>query len=177
MGTAAAPQRAKLVLAIMYADEKLAQTALVAFSESFGAVDYAAGPLDFDRFTDYYRAESGAGLCKRYYAFEALIERDSLPSIKNAANLIEARFAADGKRRVNLDPGYLTNDKLVLASTKDFYHRIYLGEGIYAETTLHFRKGRFRRFSWTYPDYMDERVLDFLTRARADLVGRLRKQG
>jgi len=72
---------------------------------------------------------------------------------------------ANGKRTINLDPGYLAQDKLVLATTKDFYQRLYLGQGIYGEVTLHFQKGRFRYFSWTYPDYSDPPFLDILDKS------------
>jgi hypothetical protein len=76
---------------------------------------------------------------------------------------------------VNVDPGYIARDKLVLASTKDFYHRLYLADGIYGEVTLHFRKGVFRFFSWTYPDYKEPSFLEFLTKARAKYMHEIRE--
>jgi hypothetical protein len=79
-------------------------------------------------------------------------------------------FALEGNRRVNIDPGYVARDKLVLASTKDFFHRIYIGDGIFAEVTLHYRKGRYRFFSWTYPDFRDPEFQRFLEKVRAPLV-------
>jgi hypothetical protein len=77
---------------------------------------------------------------------------------------------------VNIDPGYIARDKLVLATTKDFFHRLYLGKGIYGEVTLHFQKGAVRHFSWTYPDYRDKGVQDFLIKVRAELAGKIRKE-
>ncbi len=177
MGIARQPAPVKLILAVMYAEQQSADDGLGACIERFGSTDFRCGPLAFDAFTDYYQKESGAGLRKSYYSFDQLIDRVALPEIKSFTNTIEARLARAGKRTVNLDPGYLSNDKLVLASTKDFYHRIYLALGVYAEVTLHFRKGRFRHFSWTYPDYKDERVQEFLIRARAKCVGQVRGAG
>ena len=99
-----------------------------------------------------------------------------MPDIKLWTNALEQESAADGKRKTNIDPGYLARDKLVLATTKDFYHRLYLSKGIYGEVTLHFRQGSFRHFSWTYPDYKEEKLHEFLIKARASLAGKIRKE-
>jgi hypothetical protein len=176
MGTAREPARAKLFLAVMWAEEAEAAEALTAFGEEWGTVDFFHGPVLFD-FTDYYAKEMGSTLRKSYYTFAEPVDRGSLPVIKNFTNAIERQHTtAAGCRPINLDPGYLTNDKLVLASTKDFFHRIYLDRGIYAEVTLHYRQGRWRHFSWTYPDYRTEGVCRFLDKARAKLVGETRKR-
>ena len=118
----------------------------------------------------------GNGLLKMYMSFAGLIDREVLPDIKVFTNILEREHLAHGRRTINLDPGYIAQDKLVLATTKDFYQRLYLAHGIYGEVTLHFRKGRFRYFSWTYPDYNDPPFLKFLTKARAKLVKELRKE-
>ena len=118
----------------------------------------------------------GVGLKKLYLTFETLIQREALASIKAFTNEIETRYASNGKRRLNLDPGYLAGDKLVLASTKDFYHRLYLSQGIFAEVTLHYRKGCYRYFSWTYPDYKEPAFLEFLEKARAGYMKEVRSQ-
>ncbi|MBD3315143.1 MAG: DUF4416 family protein [Chitinivibrionales bacterium] len=174
MGTACDPAPAKLFLAIMASTPAQSDQALTAFCERWGMTDLHFGPIPFN-FTDYYTKEMGPTLQKVFYAFTQPIKRDSLSAIKCVTNDIEEGFrTTDGARTVNLDPGYLTNEKLVLASTKDFYHRIYLGAGIYAEVTLHYRQGKWRHFSWTYPDYKTEGVQRFLEKARAKLVGELR---
>ena len=111
---------------------------------------------------------------KLYLTFENPIEPRTLPDVKNFTNAIERRLATNGNRCVNIDPGYLTRDKLVLATTKDFFHRLYLRDGIYGEVTLHFRKGRYRYFSWTYPDYREPGFQVFLMKARSKLVHELR---
>jgi hypothetical protein len=175
MGTAGTPQPAKLVIAVMWADTARVDEVLSSIREHEGAIDFSFGPVPFD-FTTYYAKEMGTELRKAYYTFARPFDRSRLPAIKTLTNAIERRHTRpEGGRGINLDPGYLTNDKLVLASTKDFYHRIYLDRGIYAEVTLHYRQGRWRHFSWTYPDYKTEGVCRFLEKARAKLVGEMRK--
>jgi hypothetical protein len=174
MGTPNEPSPAKLFLAIMHHPATPTDDALDRFSDRFGPVDFSYGPVSFI-FTDYYAAEMGAGLVKRYMTFERPIDPGALPEIKHYANGIEAGGAHDGRRVINLDPGYMTNSKLVLASTKDFFHRLYLSNGIHGEITLAFRKGAWCWFSWTYPDYREPGFLSFLTRARASMVGAMRK--
>jgi len=169
MGIAEQPSKAKLFLAILYHKDAAIDRLIKKVCSEFGPIDTTYGPIPF-AFTDYYEDEVGQDPLKYYLTFERTIERDVLPSIKTLTNAIESEYCVDGKRKANLDPGYLGKDKLVLASTKDFYHRIYLSQGIYGEVTLHFRKGIFRYFSWTYPDYKDEAFLEFLTKTRAAFV-------
>ena len=161
-------------MTMMYSPQTPIETILERLDGAFGERTHHYGPVPFD-FSDYYSEEMGAELYKSYYAFSSYIDRSRLPAIKNFTNEIEQEFTKDAKRYVNLDPGYITNDKLVLATTKDFFHRLYLSEGIYAEVTLHFRKGSFRYFSWTYPDYRHAPLHAFLQKARAQLVGDTRK--
>ncbi len=114
-------------------------------------------------------------------AFEQPIGPGRLAAIKRATNAVEAEFAAGRgggpPRPVNLDPGYVTESKLVLASAKDFAHRIYLGEGIYAEVTLTYARGRWQAGPHTFPDYASGRYDAFLTAARAALRRQLGRKG
>jgi len=169
MGTAEQPSQAKLFLALLYRPDAALDAIMIEITHAFGAVERMYGPIQF-AFSDYYKDEVGERPLKQYMTFERLIERDMLPAVKTATNAIEARYLDNGVRTANLDPGYLVKDKLVLATTKDFYHRLYLAQGIFGEVTLHFRKGVFRYFSWTYPDYMDPAFLEFLTKERAAFV-------
>jgi hypothetical protein len=175
MGEAQEPLPVRLLVAVMYEGRFPVAAVVDRLVERFGSTSAAYGPVPFT-WSDYYAAEMGPGLIKTYLVFERAIERDLLPEIKLWTNSIEAGHASAGRRRVNIDPGYLSRDKLVLASTKDFYHRLYLGQGIYGEVTLHFRKGAFRHFSWTYPDFKEQAFLEFLSKARAELAGELRKE-
>jgi hypothetical protein len=101
--------------------------------------------------------------------FEKLINPKELVPAKLFTNDLEERICerlASRRRIVNLDPGYISLAKLVLASTKDYSHRIYLGDGIFAEVTLHFADGRFNSWRWTYPDYKNEAYRRFFEAIR-----------
>ncbi|MCI0492861.1 MAG: DUF4416 family protein [Planctomycetes bacterium] len=122
----------------------------------FGPVALASEAFDFTE-TDYYEATMGAGLKKQFLAFEQGIDPGVLADIKRQTNSWEVEYASLGRhaepRPLNLDPGYITLAKLVLASTKDFAHRIHLRDGIYGEVTLAYRHKQWQAFEWTYPDY------------------------
>jgi hypothetical protein len=130
-----------------------------------GPIDLKSPIFDFI-FTDYYAPEMGSNLQKRFYSFERLVMPDMLPDIKNNTIKIEDGFSIDGNRAVNLDPGYLEESKLVLASTKNFSHRIYLRDNIWAEVTMRYARGKWITHDWTYPDYSQELGIEFLSRAR-----------
>ncbi|MBN1129088.1 MAG: DUF4416 family protein [Chitinispirillaceae bacterium] len=175
MGTAQIPASTVLFFAIMYHKRFTFDRVMECLERRFGHCDSAYGPVPFI-WTGYYAREMGEELLKTYLCHHAPFPREELPSVKVWTNALEQELAQDGRRIVNIDPGYLARDKLVLASTKDFYHRLYLGRGIYGEVTLHFRQGRYRHFSWTYPDFKEEKLQEFLMMARAKLVGELRKE-
>jgi hypothetical protein len=116
----------------------------------------------------------GQGLKKQFFAFERLVDPERLASVKRRTNEWEAEYAALGShsepRPLNLDPGYITSAKLVLASTKDHAHRLYLGEGIYAELTLSYRKRAWQPLEWTYPDYRRDDYQRFFSASREWLL-------
>lgn len=164
---------------------------VAAFSRYGEALDWgcehcksAFGPvaLESDRFehneTTYYERSMGTGLCKTFWAFERLIDPAYLVAAKLQSNQWELDYAAEaGKpepRPLNLDPGYLTEAKLVLASTKDRDHRLYLHRGIFAENTLFYRAGGWQQRPWTYPDYQRADYHQFFTRCREYLRTRYR---
>lgn len=138
--------------------------------EKFGPVDYESQILSFDN-TNYYEKEMGKDLKRIFYSFEKLINPENLAEIKIFTNRIEEKFSVVErgehlKRKINIDPGYLTLSKLVLASTKDYSHRVYLQEGIYAETTLKFEKGSFTPYEYTYPDYRTPEYINIFNQIR-----------
>ncbi|MDD5775195.1 MAG: DUF4416 family protein, partial [Candidatus Omnitrophica bacterium] len=137
----------------------------------FGPIDYESPELPF-KHTDYYRREFGTCLIRRFIAFSRLIVPSALASIKIRTNKIEHKTSRSGKRLVNIDPGYIDMAKLVLASTKDFCHRIYLDRGIFAEITLVYRKDSFTRQEWTYPDYRTPEYIAVFNRIRKDYAVR-----
>jgi hypothetical protein len=140
-----------------------AQRELVA---QFGPLDYESAPMPWE-FTDYYSRELGENLLRKFVAFERLIDPERLAEIKLFTNQLESRFSEGGTRRINLDPGYLDSAKLVLATTKNRDHRIYIGQSIFAEVTLHFRGKSFRAWEWTYPDYATPEYIAIFNQIRA----------
>ncbi len=155
----------KHFIGVLVSDPALVSPVKKRLTELYGAVDHESPVIPFD-FTDYYAAEMGDAVDRVFFSFERLIEADQLADIKRQTNDLEGAFNGSVKRPVNLDPGYLENAKVVLASTKNFYHRIYLGRGIFAEVTMHFKNNTFQFFPWTYPDYQSRDYQEFFLRVR-----------
>lgn len=142
----------KLIIGFIFKDEGVSDKAKIILVKRFGNIDYESEPIAFTH-TDYYKEEFGDNLKRSFISFENLISPRGLAQIKNITNIIERRLSKRGSRLINIDPGYLDMAKLILASTKDYRHRIYLGKGIYAEVTLFYRGKSFMPWEWTYPDY------------------------
>lgn len=153
------------------------QRAAQLLQKHFGTTDLVSDVCPFDM-TDYYEIEMGEDLERQFVSFERLVNPGVLPSVKHITNDLERRISRDcsvyeERRLVNLDPGYLTLSKLVLATTKDFSHRVFVGDGIYAESTLHYHDGRWQAWPWTYPDYADSRYHAFFDQVRRLLKSKL----
>ena len=129
--------------------------------------------------TQYYKDELGENVLRQFVSIKELIHPGKLASIKNRTNEMEQNLAEQLNeplpRPVNLDPGFIEPSKLVLASTKNFSHRIFIGERIYAELTLNFCRGTWKGFEYTFPDYKENRYHAFLSDIREILVDQLRK--
>jgi len=177
MAEASTPKPVMYFAGFLSADTSLFDAAASALAESLGPVGLVSDVFDFD-FTSYYEEESGANLKRSFYAFKTLGDPARLASIKLFTNSLEKRFAKDSPlpRPVNIDPGYITQAKLILASAKDFAHRVYLGEGIYAEVTLNWRNGAWRANPWTYPDYQTEAYRNYFAQLRTQLCRELAKR-
>lgn len=134
-----------------------------------GPLLVASAPFDFNQ-TSYYQKEMGTDLIKQFFAFENLIDPAEIVSEKLRANELEQRYfdehPSNVTRPVNIDPGYVTEAKLVLATTKDRDHRIYLDRGILAEITLFFQGEKWNPSRWTYPDYNTNLCFEFLNECR-----------
>ena len=143
MGQIKEPKPVKLISSMFTADLELLEVAHSKLSKTLGRTDYESDLLPFDH-TSYYAAEFGEGLMRKIVAFAELVDPGRLAEVKRLANDLEMGWAREGKRRINLDPGYVSLAKLVLATTKNHSHRIYLGQGLYAEVTLHYRNRTFR---------------------------------
>jgi hypothetical protein len=166
------PRPVKLIIGLLAARSEWLDMAAALLAESFGPSDLVSPDLQFD-FTHYYDKEMGVNLLRRFIAFEQLIDPARLGAIKLATNELEARLGeklSPPARPVNIDPGYIAPSKLILASAKDFSHRIYLGGGIYAEVTLQFSGGQWKALPFTFPDYASGRYDAFLTAARTKLM-------
>ncbi len=174
MGEPKKPLPVNLICAVTYSEGFNVDEALFALQELFGPFDLESERYDFSSYTDYYEPEMGRGLEKFFLSFERLIDPESIAEIKLETNSLEEEFALGGRRRVNLDPGYVGSAQLVLATTKGYAHRIYLKKGIYAEVTLIYRGGGFRPLEWTYPDYRSDLALRFFGRVRNLYLSKLK---
>lgn len=174
MGKIKGPLPVKLIASMFTASRELLEEAKVRLSQEFGPIDYESEVLPFDH-TTYYAAEFGENLKRRFVAFAELLHPGKLAGIKLLTNALEMAWVIKGKRRINIDPGYVSRSKLVLATTKNHAHRIYLGQGIYAEVTLHFRGGTFRAWPWTYPDYASLPLIAIFNQIRGLYVKQLCK--
>ncbi len=159
------PTPAKLIVGFFVKDMALAADITQDLQNRLGSIDMISAWLNFD-FTTYYAKEMGAPLSRRLVVLKTLVEQTELAEIKRMTNAVEQKYLRQGQRRVNIDPGYLLPERFVLATGKNFTHRIYIGKGIYADLTLIYQKGAFRTLPWTYPDYADRRLIDFLTLVR-----------
>ncbi len=164
----------KIFAAVTWSDEAAAARAEEQLSGLLSTSDFRSEVFDFSAFTDYYAPEMGGALRKFFLAFTELRPAESLPDLKLAANRIEEEIAAGEPRIVNIDPGYLCAAKVVLATTKDYDHRLYLNRGIFGDVHLRFRNGRFRPNEWTYPDYKQPLILDFFMTLRAGYLSQLK---
>ena len=173
MGNIGSPDAVLLLIAACSRHEEALQWARERANREFGVTCFISPAFEFTE-TDYYTATMGADLKKQFIAFEKFIDPSELSEVKRTTNEWEAEYTALGQhaepRPLNLDPGYITPAKLVLASTKDHAHRIYLQGGIYAEVTLSFRAGRWQSHEWTYPDYRRDDYHQFFTQCRQHIL-------
>ena len=204
MGTITEPKPVKLFVGMLSAKPEWLAAAERRLVEQLGAVDLASAEMPFD-WTDYYRDAMGEGLKRKFVSFERLIASEEIVEIKRLTNAMEEELAREIRdcpasgtvpdfpnaakgdsplnsdkgtvpiRPVNLDPGYLTLSKVVLATTKDYSHRLYLGRGIYAEVTLRFHKGAYEPWEWTYRDYRTAEYGAFFLEMRKRLSEQLRE--
>ena len=165
MGQPQPSDNVKLFSAITFADKNKYQQAKNIIVEQYGSIDLETKIFDFT-FTNYYTAEMGKNLYKQFISFQKLIQPEELIDIKLFTNNIEAQFTINNKRIVNIDPGYLTNGNIVLATTKNFSHRIYLGKGIYGDMHMQYMHNNFVFNNWTYPDYKQPLTIEFLQKVR-----------
>ena len=160
------PDPAKLVVGCFMKDKACLEKLFPMLEEVCGPVDIISRWLDFD-YTDYYYKEMGSPLFRKVFAFKRLIAQDELAQIKEKTNELENRFETSGRRAVNIDPGYLVSSRFILATGKEYSHRIYIGHKMYADLTLVYsKKEGFKTLEWTYPDYASQSMISFLSKVR-----------
>jgi hypothetical protein len=157
--------KVKLVIGFIYKDEAVFIKAKDWLKKKFGKIDFESAGIDFNC-TDHYELEMGKGLKRKFISFSKLISIADLYRVKLYANRLETKFLTAKRRQINIDPGYLDLAKLVLATTKDYAHRIFLRKGIFAEVTLSFRGSSFSANEWTYPDYCSKEYIDIFNQIR-----------
>ena len=176
MGEAREPQPVKVFVGILSARPSALTELRSSLEKQLGPVDCESQLLDFT-YTDYYEPEMGSGLKRKFWGFGPLAGPDALVDLKLFTNRMEQTLAINGKRTVNMDPGYLTAARVVLASTKDYGHRLYLGKGIHGEVTLMYQQKGFRPLPWTYPDYRSEAYHQFFRELRGLYMTQLTQSG
>lgn len=162
-------EKAVLFTGLLFHDEIYLNEARQRLLNLFGKILFESPTFDWD-YSEYYRAELGWPIKRSFIFFDGLINSETLPDIKLLTREIERSLSKDGRRAINIDPGYLTLSKVVLASTKNYSHRIYMGKGIFAEVTLIFRNKRYRPHLFTYRDYASDSYIDIFMKARQLLI-------
>lgn len=174
MSTIKSPAPVALFVAALYTPTFSDATASALIAEHFGGVLLPGPVFDFT-FSDYYADEMGPSLRKAFFVLDRLIDPAELPEWKLRAMALEEQHARESKRTINLDPGYIDVPKFVLATAKNFSHRVYVGRGVYADVQLFMRYNQFQPNPWTYPDYKLPEHLRFFEHARAKYFEKLKK--
>ena len=169
MGAYKPPLPVKLVIGLLAGEIPILESLRARLAGRFGPEEEVMPPIPFT-WTRYYEDELGPAPWRAFVSYETLVPREALVEIKRWTNGLEAETASGGKRRANLDPGYMTLGQFFLATTKDQRHRVYVGEGIFVEPTLYFEAGDFHPFEWTYRDYRSEEYRRYFLAARSKLA-------
>jgi len=173
------PAPVKLIVGILAANRQCLDEAVDAVSAKFGEVDLRSEEWPFDS-TEYYRKETGPRILRQFVSVRDLIDPELLGPIKRMTNTMERKLASQAglplPRPVNLDPGYIEPSKLVLATTKNFSHRVYIGKQMWAEVTLSYEKG-WQPMRYTFPDYREGRYFAFFDQVRERLGKQLKGCG
>ncbi len=168
------PQKVKFFTAVTFQNEEQLKDVENYLTKKICPIESRSEIFDFT-FTDYYEKEMGKNLKKVFLSFERPDNREKLPFYKKTANDFEDKTSIDGKRTVNIDPGYLGEASLILASTKNFNHRIYLGDGVFGDCNMLFENGEFVALPWTYPDYKDDLTRNYFKNLRETYIQQLKQ--
>jgi len=171
------PLPVKLVCALLYKEETWCTQALIDLQTEFGEIDYQSTPLEF-HFTDYYFKEMGQPLLRNFASFSRLMDPADLAVIKVWTNSLEEKYShlAGGMRVMNIDPGYLNLTAFILATSKNYAHRIYLGKGVFAQQELLFERRKIQTLDWTYPDYRSYEYQEILRKIRGIYASQIKSR-
>jgi len=156
-----------LFSSIIYRDEGPLHKAMDMLGSQFGPELFRSDHMAFD-YTSYYEREFGSPLSRVFVAFERLVPRDCLVDAKTATNSIEDSLKVGGRRSVNIDPGIISLENIILATTKPYSHRVYLGKGIWCEVTLIYEKNTYSPLKWSYPDYSSDKIIAMFNTLRGE---------
>lgn len=162
------PSRAddvKLISSLFSSDKAFIDEIIRLLEHRFGSVDWTSPELFFDR-TQYYSKEMGWPLHRRFVSFKELIRPQDVVEVKLETNRIEDEYLEDGNRKINIDPGYISLERLILVTGKNYTHRIYLSKGIFADLTLIFNRASFRPLEWTFKDYASPEIISLFNGVR-----------
>lgn len=165
----------KLIMGLLFSDEDYLEKALDILEQKYGRIDIQSTRFHFD-ITDYYEEEMGGPIFRLFITFDRLIQPDDIAEIKVETNEIESQMIKDQGRKVNLDPGYMDYDKIVLASAKYNGQKIYLNQGIWADLTLYYKDNAYHPYPWSFPDFKNGLYDDFFLKVRARYKGQRRRQ-
>ena len=169
------PVPVRMFVGIIYNTQSRIKDCINQLESEFGSILLSSPIYDFNG-TDYYESEMGKILYRKFISFQKLIKRDEIVEIKLFTNMLEEKHSTDSnkKRTINLDPGYLAPEHLILATGKGYYHRPYLGKGVYADLTLAYQGNSFKTFEWTYPDYKFDYIQKFFLDLRDNYLSELK---
>jgi len=169
------PLPVKLVCGLLYKEETWYEQGTVDLQTHFGEIDFLSQPLEF-RFTDYYYKSMGQPLFRRFLSFRNFIDPSTLAETKVWTNMLEEKYAqlSGAERALNIDPGYLNLTAFILATSKNYAHRIYLGQGVFAQQELLFERKKVQTLDWTYPDYRSYEYQEILKKIRELYAAQIR---
>ncbi|HVY54261.1 MAG TPA: DUF4416 family protein [Thermodesulfobacteriota bacterium] len=169
------PPPVKLFTGLIYGPESPLDECIRSLREGIGETDFVSPAMPFE-YTGYYEEEMGASLRRTLITYKKLIKREEIVEIKVFTNKLEKVFSFENKRTINIDPGYIAQEHIILATGKGFSHRPYLGRGVYVDLTLMYKKDEFRVLEWTYPDYGSDEMRDLFRELRHKYVDQLKEE-
>ena len=168
----------KLIIGVIYHDKDVLEHALSILTDKFGDIEDVSEEFSFsEEYSTFYDEELGGEGLRRIYSFKELVDPEYQAEIKEFTNELELKLSPEGMRLINLDPGFISHGRLLLATTKKTGFRIPLSDGIYTELTLFYARGSWQKLPWTYRDYQTKKVQDFLTKVRRKYLEERKRLG